>query len=187
MTQFVNPFTGITHAKASLGGDNLEPGEGLVEIDEIKMIVSQNPKTKGDQMFIANFKVWVWDPATGTKDVPVGARRSWVNNMKKQPAMGNCKLFLCAMLNISEEEFEKFPPEEAEQLSMSMLAKEQPFKGTILHVETKMITTKENQPFTKHTWSWPSTVGAAKAEAARARFNTAPQIGQPPVDIDIPF
>lgn len=179
MTGFVNPFTGIQHAKASLGGDYLDAGEGLVEIDAIKFVVSENPKTKGEPLHIATFQVWLWNPVTGTKEVLPGSKRSWVNNLKKTPGLGNAKLFLCAMLDMTEEAFEALPPvagpnglpvSQQDQLSASMIAKEQPFKGTILHVETKVIQTRNNTDFTKHTWRWPTPTELAKVEAAKAKY-----------------
>lgn len=170
MTTFVNPFTGITHAKASLGGDWMNPGKGIIELDTCKMIISKNPKTLGDHMFIANFKVWEW---AGVDVLQPGMARSWTLNMKKPQSLGDVKLFVCACLGVTETRFEAMPPEEGQQLSAAVISEAQPMKGQILALECYHVKTQGPQPFTKHVWSTGTEADIAKVQAAKLKAAAA--------------
>ncbi len=126
-----------------------------VEVVALKLFQSEDPKKGKPWLFVAECTVL----ATNHPNVPAGAKRSWMMNMSKTPALGNVKGFVMGLLpEINEEDID-------ETAMMELVNPEtQPAAGVILETRCWGKLSQENRPYTKHVWT-PDESGANVAPA----------------------
>lgn len=97
-----------------------------------------------------------------------GAERSWFVDMTKDASPGNIKQFAIEATGTSDEEFDAMSAEEVEEACDALVGEDQPCANLIIGLKTKGITTRQNTPFTVHTWTrLPD--DKVRAAAAKAR------------------
>lgn len=151
-----NPFRGVQKVAGIVGGNFFPPGfNGDVETESIKTIISKNPKTSGDNKFIANFKVITCDVDKKSPGyVEPGSKRDWIVNLgqgddddnmsqKKQMGLNNVKAYAAVALDIPVEAVD-------DDILIGMANKAQTAKGSVLRLRTSTIQTRNNTPFTLH-------------------------------------
>lgn len=141
-------FTAINQAQVSAGGVYFLPGSYVTEI--LRVFVMKN--WKGDEFFIAECKILDSD----NSERPVGSKASMVVNMDNVSAMGNIKAFLAAASGIDPKNSVRVNAEITEEIAEIAVAEGNPFAGTVLELDARIVKTREGGDFTKHFWS-PST------------------------------
>jgi len=137
-TSYKDPFERVGDADAREGGVYIIPGlYPVLYVDVIKMIVSR----KGQDLFIAEFDIISSD----VEARPTGTRVSWIVNFAHEPAPGNVKAFLAAVMNVNPDEVDK----EGAQFACS---DDNPCRGRLVRCQASETTTKAGKPFTTCTW-----------------------------------
>jgi hypothetical protein len=158
-------FGKIGEAKFSEGGIYILPGVYLLEIQELKAIKTRTQK----DAYVAEFKVL---ESTNPERLP-GSTCSWMVTMDKEPAMGNIKQFLSAVLKVEmdaiDESVAEYSVNEVDDPKTNRVAN--PCKGKIVRCSAVNIKTKgKGADFTKCKYFQDTdATGAAKDHAANAR------------------
>jgi len=148
------------------GGGNWIKGDGVFEVE---LISAKRMMARDKEQFIAEFRI-------RTSTVPdlhsPGSTASWVlrDPSDETAGAGDLKDFCFAILGVeprSVEDSDDEAHQEAAALSLAALGEDEAFKfleippdfftGKRLRLETKTVTKKNGDPFTKHVWS-PSAV-----------------------------
>jgi hypothetical protein len=145
-------FAGLGGIKTNQGGLHFQPGDYLVEIDEIKFLKNR----KGQDCFIVGAKVL---ESSNPERAP-GCRPSQVVVLRSdilETAWGNIKQFAGAIMGL--EDPDSYVPEDGtsiddfwDQALEFMVADEQPMEGAKIHLNCTNIKTKAGNDFTKHIW-----------------------------------
>lgn len=147
MQPALNPFAGISKVPATAGGNYLKamPDRSqalhLLEVEAIKY----NPQggAKKHPFYIVEFVV-----VTSTVHSP-GEKVSWVVNLSHQPALGNVKNFLAALMQISPDQVTDDMP-----LATTAPEAQEAIKGQRVEAQSVTIKTKGNgTDFTRTTFS----------------------------------
>lgn len=156
-------FGGIKEAKYSEGGVYVKAGVFRFQIEALKAIRTRT----GKDAFVAEFKV---AESTNTER-PVGSLCSWMVTFDKEPAMGNVKQFLAALLNVKDDQIDESVAEYAVNAVDDPANKRvaNPCKGRFVRCSAIDIMTKSNRPFTKcKFFNDADAAGAAKDQQAAA-------------------
>lgn len=153
-------FDGIEKAQVFGSGVWFQEGKYTVIIDTIKSFPSaQKPSVR---YFCVESIVDVAERLDARHAVPShaqGDKVSWLVNMTQASALGNIKGFALALLpGIQEDEI---TPDEMTKL----IADDQPARGLRVKLMVRLVKTKENTDFSKHTW-FPVEADDAALDAA---------------------
>jgi hypothetical protein len=129
-----DPFDKIANAEVSKRGVYPVPGAyPMLYVDVLKLITSRND----DLLFIAEFDII----DSNVTERPSGTRMSWSANLKHDPAPGNIKAFIAAVMDR--------PPEEVTSQAASMACSDKnPCHGRLVRLEASITTTKAGNAFT---------------------------------------
>ncbi len=126
-------FKKTVEAKANDGGVYFEPGQYLINVDALKMIVTQ---VKGVDAFILESTILKSD----CKERPAGSSCSWYAGYDKPSTPGNVKGLFEAM----------FPGEPIDVAGMEAAVSDgNPCKGMVLHIEAVKVKTRTGGDYTK--------------------------------------
>ena len=130
-------LSGIKEAKATDGGNYIQPGIYTLCVDVLKGIESR----KGDEMFVGEFTVL----ESTNENQPPGAHVSWLANLRHDAALGNIKACLTGITGLDE-----IDDDDAEE---AIDEEKNPCHGKFVRCEATEITTKAGNPFTKCRWT----------------------------------
>jgi hypothetical protein len=145
-------FSGMGKAKMWESGVWLSPG-GHYEC-KVDRILIKNTR-KGKKLFMVELIVTKSDNA---KD-PVGAKRTWSQDMNADSAWASIKNFLYALLGFSWATDQGYlkamdvEGEKIEAIAEESVTDAQPLKGVPVAIETLSVKTKANTDFTRHDFS----------------------------------
>lgn len=126
----------VAEAETSEGGVYWEPGKYLVEIDIVKIHEGRN----GDFFIVEAYNL-----ESSNSDRPVGDRCSWVLNVNSDPAPGNIRGFLAAVLGVNVKEIGEDEFEDS-------VADDNPLNRELVRLEVAIVPTKRGGEFSKHRW-----------------------------------
>jgi hypothetical protein len=177
MSAFDDQIAKMKKAPLRRGGGNWIDGEGLYEVEILstlrKMGWNKSFTARDKELFIVEFR---FISSTNPKHAP-GSTASWTCKDPSEGGSGDVKAFVLAAVGIDPRPVKDTDEElqlKATLLAFAAMGEAEAFKrlelpedvfiGLQLRLETKMVTTKNNTPFTKHIWS-PADAPASDAAA----------------------
>lgn len=127
-------FSGISEAKYSEGGNYIKPGVFRLKVSKC---IGKKLRTN-KQAFIVEFNVIESDNA----EHRVGSEVTWMVTMDKEPALGNIRQFIAAVMEVDIEEVN-------EEVAELVVGEDNPLASKIVRASAVNITTKAGKPFTK--------------------------------------
>lgn len=149
-------FAGFGDADPTGKGPKIHvEAECVVRIEEIRLVPSKNPRTRGHTFFIAQFTIL----ETDNEKVVVDRVYTWSNDLMNEFfGLGNVKQLLAAVLGF------KSASDEAKMLDKGHIKEaleEDSLIGETVRLATNPRSEDAEFPFTEHTWSPYVEVGAA--------------------------
>lgn len=131
-------FENIENASISEGGNYLNDGDYLLEVDKV---ISKKTR-KGPHAYIVELKVL---ESNQPKNRP-GSKASYVTTNAQDMFLGNVKAFVAAVCDVDVSEVD----EEAAEVTCN---EKNPLKGKRVRDQVFTVKTKAGKDFSKHKWS----------------------------------
>lgn len=145
VTKHSNPLSFITHRDED-GTESYSPAEFLLEITKCEVI---RTTLKQRTAFIATFRVL----ESGHPQIRAGEERTWYQDMDQPSGPGALKAFILAAIGATtDEEIESASAEMDDNLD-DVYGEEQSLAGRHVGVRVSRLLTRENKPFSLHSFS----------------------------------
>jgi hypothetical protein len=155
-----DPFDRVGSSEATERGVFVLPGVyPLLYCDVLKMIRSR----KGADLFIAEFDIL----DSKVTERPVGTRMLWIVNFAHDPAPGNVKAFLAALMGVDPEEVDAAGAKYA-------CSQENPCHGRLIRCQASETLTRAGGTFTVCSWTTVPNDIQAEAQEVRKAAGFAP-------------
>lgn len=152
-------YGGIKGAKYSEGGVYLKEGVFALEIQSVKSIKTR----QGRNAFVAEYKVL----ESSNTECQKGTLPSWMVMLDQEPALGNIKQFLEAVMHVQGLKFDNLDEAQSEGVVEEVVSEKNPLKGFKVRASAVNIKTKKGANFTKVKYI-PYDTSAAEIEKAHA-------------------
>lgn len=160
-------FSNIKKAKATKGGDYIQPGNYLFEIQRVKL--QDNQTDENTKWFVVEVKVLEAQQTNDeVKPNAVGTEPAWLvevpknadpeKNQKAAMALGNVKAFLESAFGALAVASGETPPDEEDidgDFADAAVSEDNPLAGTRITANAFYKKTKKNTNFTRVKWGIP--------------------------------